>query len=313
MIAAKWATSPSADNEQSPPAERTPAQASERCTPRGPGAAAQDQRPAPVRVRPRARLPLRRRRRRGRPRLAGRPAGRRGRAVRPRAADALGPARAQPAERLQAAHRRDARGALPARAAGGGALGDRVPVRARHRRARPAQHEPRGAAHGAAGRRPRRAASAWSTASACPTSASSSAPSSTATAAAPRSPRRRCSPRSAATATCARPPSAIPSWDFETNVGYSTPEHRAAIAAARRLAAAPAVVPVDRLQPAGAREARTASAHRVRAAGPATFVQLRAAAERGVDQGQAASERALAVGVRVHGLLEHALASRSTR
>ena len=31
-----------------------------------------------------------------------------------------------------------------------------------------------------------------------------------------------------------------PGWDFETNVGYSTPEHRAAIAAQRRLAAPPA-------------------------------------------------------------------------
>ena len=40
---------------------------------------------------------------------------------------------------------------------------------------------------------------------------------------------------------------APPEWDFATNVGYSTPEHRAAIADARRLAAAPDVVPVDGL------------------------------------------------------------------
>ena len=98
-----------------------------------------------------------------------------------------------------------------------------------------------------------RARSASSTASACRTSATSSGPWSTATATAPPSPRRRCWPRSRATATCAAPPSGTPSWDFDTNVGYSTPEHRAAIARARHLAAAPAVVRVDRLPAARAR------------------------------------------------------------
>ena len=44
-----------------------------------------------------------------------------------------------------------------------------------------------------------------------------------------------------------------PGWDFETNVGYSTPEHRAAIRSQRRLAAPPDVVPVDRLHAAGPR------------------------------------------------------------
>ena len=36
-----------------------------------------------------------------------------------------------------------------------------------------------------------------------------------------------------------------PGWEFAAHVGYSTPEHRAAIAQAGRLAAAPDVVPVD--------------------------------------------------------------------
>ena len=59
--------------------------------------------------------PLRGGRRRGGPRLARGAAGGGGRAVRPRAADALRPPRAVAAQRLQAAHRGGARGALPAR------------------------------------------------------------------------------------------------------------------------------------------------------------------------------------------------------
>ena len=43
-----------------------------------------------------------------------------------------------------------------------------------------------------------------------------------------------------------------PGWEFAAHVGYSTPEHRAAIRASRRLAAAPAVVPVDGLPAARA-------------------------------------------------------------
>ena len=78
------------------------------------------ERPA-VRVRPRARLPVRRGRGRGRPRLPGRAAGRRRGAVRLRAPVAARPALAVRAQRLQAAHARDARGALPARAARRGA------------------------------------------------------------------------------------------------------------------------------------------------------------------------------------------------
>ena len=66
-------------------------------------------------VRPRARRPLRRRRRRGRPRLPRRPAGRRRGAVRLRGARRCASVRALTrAQRLQAARRRGARGAVPA-------------------------------------------------------------------------------------------------------------------------------------------------------------------------------------------------------
>ena len=55
--------------------------------------------------------------------------------------------------------------------------------------------------------------------------------------AARRSRRRRCSPRSRRDRYMRRAAERHPEWDFDTNVGYSTPEHRAAIARARRLAA----------------------------------------------------------------------------
>ena len=169
------------------------------------------QRPPAVRVRPRDRQPVGRGRRRGGPRLARRAArGRRG-AVRPRAPDALGPARAVQAQRLQAAHRGRARGALPAGDARRRPVDDRLPLRARDRLARPARDEPRRAAlraaaggvprHGLPGRRLRGPA---------------------VRARAARGDRRRLPQRRdrrgvrareghAATATCAAPPSAIPS------------------------------------------------------------------------------------------------------
>ena len=46
-----------------------------------------------------------------------------------------------------------------------------------------------------------------------------------------------------------------PGWDFETNVGYSTPEHRAAIAAMGVSPLLPDVLPVDRVHAVGARGA----------------------------------------------------------
>ena len=109
------------------------------------------------------------------------------------------------AQRLQAARRRGPRGAVPARAAHRARGRRRLALRARDRRARPAQDEPRGAARraDAASRGPAR--SAWSTASRCPTSATSSARSSTATRRARRSPPPRSSPRSRATASCTAP------------------------------------------------------------------------------------------------------------
>ena len=189
------------------------------------------QRAQAVRLRPRAWLSLRRRRRRGRARLARRAArGRRG-VVRPRAPLAGGPPRAHHAERLQAAHGGRPRGALPARHAGRGEDGDRLALRARHRLARPPRHEPPGAAQranvrGAGGR----ASASW-TASRCRSSASSSRPWSGGDS------------RSAAIAAASvlakvtrdrymrRAHERHPAWDFATNVGYSTPEHRAAIAA----------------------------------------------------------------------------------
>ena len=79
------------------------------------------------------------------------------------------------AQRLQAARRGGARGALPGRPAHGGQGRRGLSLRARHRRSRPAPHEPRGAARRAAARRASRARCAWSTASASPTWASSSA------------------------------------------------------------------------------------------------------------------------------------------
>ena len=47
-----------------------------------------------------------------------------------------------------------------------------------------------------------------------------------------------------------------PGWEFAAHVGYSTPEHRAAIEQPRRLAAAPHVVPVDGLPATRALAAR---------------------------------------------------------
>ena len=186
------------------------------------------QRAAPVRVRPRARLPLRGRSRRGRPRLAGRSAGGRRGPLRPRAPHALRPPRPLAPERLQAAHR-GARGALPAGDAGGGMLGDRVALRAGDRQPRAARDEPRGPAHRAARGGACPAPSAWWTASTCPSSARAAG-----------GDRRRLPQRGDRRGIRAgqgdpRPvhaPAAErhPDWDFETNVGYSTPEHRAAIA-----------------------------------------------------------------------------------
>ena len=80
------------------------------------------------------------------------------------------------ARRLEGARPRAARGALPARDAGGRAGRGHVALRARHRRARAARHEPRGAARLPGARRGARTASASSTASACRRSATSSRP-----------------------------------------------------------------------------------------------------------------------------------------
>ena len=195
----------------------------------GPGQAPHRHGPAALRIRPRAGLPLRRRcRRGGRGSLAA--ARRRGGAVRPRTADALGPARAIEAERLEAAHRRGSRGALSDRDARGRLLADRVALRPRHRRPRPPQDEPRGASDGPARRGPpgtvclvdgfnvpafefeQRAVIDGDCRSAAIAAASVLAKVS----------RDRYMRRAA---------ERHPGWDFETNVGYSTPEHRAAIAA----------------------------------------------------------------------------------
>ena len=97
---------------------------------------------APVRVRPPPGLSPRSRCGRGRTRLPRRAAGRRRRAVRLRDAHHARAALARGAERLQAAHRRGTRGALSAGSAQRRQGGRRVPVRARDRRARPAQDEP---------------------------------------------------------------------------------------------------------------------------------------------------------------------------
>ena len=94
------------------------------------------QRQPPVPLRPRARPPLRGGGRRGGPRLPRRPAGRRGRAVRLRDADADRAALALGAQRLQAAHDGDARDAVPARAAGGDEGRGHLALRAGDRRAR---------------------------------------------------------------------------------------------------------------------------------------------------------------------------------
>ena len=108
----------------------------------------------------------------------------------------------------------------------------RLALRARNRRARPAQDQPRGAARRAARRHARTSRArccASSTASRWPSSSARSARSSTATPPAPRSRPRRSSPRSRATATCATPTAQHPGWSFAEHVGYSTPVHREAI------------------------------------------------------------------------------------
>ena len=191
---------------------------------------AERHRPPAVRVRPRPRVPLRGRRRRGRARIARRAARGRGRPLRPRAADAHRPPGAQPAERLEAAHDRGPRGAVPARPAGGRPLGDRVALRPRDRLPRPPRDEPGRPAHRSARRGPPRHHLPGRRVRRARRSDSSSAPWWTATAGARPSPRRPCWRRSAATASCTGPPSSIPTGTSETNVGYSTPEHRAAIA-----------------------------------------------------------------------------------
>ncbi|CAA9481622.1 MAG: Ribonuclease HII, partial [uncultured Solirubrobacteraceae bacterium] len=92
-------------------------------------------------------------RRRGRPRVPRGAARRRGGPLRLRAAEPARPALALRAERLQAALDRDARGALPARAARGDRRRGDLPLLAGDRRARPARHEPpRAVGHAAPGR-----------------------------------------------------------------------------------------------------------------------------------------------------------------
>ena len=95
-------------------------------------------RPAPVPVRPRPGRALGRRRRRGGPRLPGRPARRRRRALRRRGPRRARGPRADRAQRLQAARRRGARGALPGRHAHRRQGRRRLALRARHRRLRAA-------------------------------------------------------------------------------------------------------------------------------------------------------------------------------
>ena len=102
-------------------------------------------------------------------------------------------------------------------------------LRARDRRARAAQDEPRGAVGHAAPRRASRAASASRTASRCRRRASSSATWSAAT-------RRRAAIAAASVIAkvtrdrfMQRMEERYPGWEFAAHVGYSTPEHRAAI------------------------------------------------------------------------------------
>ena len=125
-------------------AERGPAAATSRA--RAPARTARRQRPAAVRVRPPPRRPPDRGRRRGRTRLPGGPARGGGRAVRLRRDHDARAALAGRAQRLQAAHRRGARGAVPARAAQRRARRRRLALRARDRRPRAAQDQPRRAA-----------------------------------------------------------------------------------------------------------------------------------------------------------------------
>ena len=52
----------------------------------------------------------------------------------------------------------------------------------------------------------------------------------------------------------------LPGWHFHTNVGYSTPEHRDAIAEHRHQRAAPPLVPVGRIPAAGDRRLQNSAA-----------------------------------------------------
>ena len=191
-------------------------------------------------------VPLRGRRRRGRPRLPGRAAGRRRRAVRLRDAVAVGPALAERAERLQAAHAGDARAAVPARAAGGGRASSvtsrcvrGIDERGLHKTNLAAlsdtlrrvgvdgRHLPVGRLPGAR----RRASSSATSSAATPPRAAIAAASVIAKVTRDRFMQRM--------------EERYPGWEFGAHVGYSTPEHRAAIA---KLGVSPLhrhVVPVD--------------------------------------------------------------------
>ena len=187
----------------------------------------------------------------GRGCLAG-PAGDGRGAIRHRAPLAVGPPRARPAERLQAAHRGRPRGALPARPAGGREVVDRRPLRARHRLARPARLEPRRPAHRALQRVACEDALCLVDGFRLKDLGYEQRAIVDGDTRAPRSRRHRSSPRSPATATCGGSPTA-------TRVGL--PHERRLLDAraprrdprARHQPAAPAVVRVDRLPAARAR------------------------------------------------------------
>ena len=162
------------------------------------------------------------------------------------------------AQRLQAARPRGARGAVPDRPADRREGRRRLAQRPRHRHARPAQDEPRGAARRAAGVARPGAICLSDGFALGDLEATTSARSSTATPRAPRSPPPRSSPRSRATATCAAPTRA-------TRLGVRVARRLLDARAPRgdppprRLAAAPHVVPVDGLPAARARRGLTSS------------------------------------------------------